>query len=145
MEAQVTVTETRMDVDSLQAESSTSAAASQTNVTVTRKEEVARASSLPPILGTSRINVGYVYSSKMMMHSCSRGHHEEQPERISRIFDTLKEADCLKRMKKLPIRPILREEALLVHSEILWDKVLAIHGKSTDYSLVETHRVDHSH
>ncbi|CCM03597.1 uncharacterized protein FIBRA_05735 [Fibroporia radiculosa] len=98
-----------------------------TSAAAARSEPVARASSLPPVLTPSDIEVGYVYSSKMMMHRRSHGHHEEQPERIKRIFDILKEEKCLARMRRLPIRPVLREEALLVHSEALWDKVLSVH------------------
>lgn len=85
-----------------------------------------RASSMPATLRANAYHVGYVYSSKMMSHSCVHGHCE-QPERISRIFDILNQNDCLKKMKRLPIRRVLREEALLVHSQALWDKVLALH------------------
>ena len=87
-----------------------------------------RAASVPATLRENAYQVGYVYSSKMMTHSCARG-HPEQPERISRIFDILREHDCLSRMKQLPIRRVLREEALLVHSTSLWEKVLALHGE----------------
>ena len=86
-----------------------------------------RAASVPIGLREHAYQVGYVYSSKMMTHSCANGHCE-QPERISRIFDILKEHGCLARMKHLPIRRVLREEALLVHSESLWEKVLALHS-----------------
>ena len=85
-----------------------------------------RAASVPATLRDAAFQVGYVYSSKMMTHSCHRGHCE-QPERISRIFDILKQNGCLAEMKQLPIRRVLREEALLVHSQSLWDKVLALH------------------
>nr|VWO99336.1 Transcriptional repressor TUP1 [Ganoderma boninense] len=86
-----------------------------------------RAASVPATLRESAYQVGYVYSSKMMTHSCPRGHCE-QPERISRIFDILKQHGCLAEMKQLPIRRVLREEALLVHSQSLWEKVLALHS-----------------
>ncbi|KAI0773740.1 histone deacetylase complex protein [Fomes fomentarius] len=86
-----------------------------------------RAASVPATLRANAYQVGYVYSSKMMTHSCAHG-HPEQPERISRIFDILKENDCLVRMKQLPIRRVLREEALLVHSQSLWEKVIALHA-----------------
>ena len=85
-----------------------------------------RAASVPATLRENAYQVGYVYSSKMMTHSCIRDHCE-QPERISRIFDILKQNGCLAEMKQLPIRRVLREEALLVHSQSLWDKVLALH------------------
>ncbi|KAI9061652.1 histone deacetylase complex protein [Trametes sanguinea] len=87
----------------------------------------ARASSMPATLRESAFQVGYVYSSKMMAHTCAQGHCE-QPERISRIFDILNQNHCLDKMKRLPIRRVLREEALLVHSQALWDKVLALHS-----------------
>ncbi|KAL6305042.1 histone deacetylase complex protein [Sparassis latifolia] len=102
----------------------------------TRRDTQPRASSLPPSLKTPEIQVGYVYSTKMMMHSCVHG-HEEQPERISRIFDILKDASCLTKMRRLPIRPVLKEEALLVHSEALWDKVQAIHSM-TEQDIVDS-------
>ncbi|KAI0674933.1 histone deacetylase complex protein [Trametes maxima] len=86
-----------------------------------------RALSVPATLKEDAYQVGYVYSSKMMSHTCVHGHCE-QPERISRIFDILNQNRCLERMKKLPIRRVLREEALLVHSQALWDKVLALHS-----------------
>lgn len=90
------------------------------------RQLVARASSLPPILNPSNTTVGYVYSTLMMTHTNTRGHHEEQPDRISRIFNLLKDSDCLTKMRRLPIRPVAREEALLVHSEALWEKIMAI-------------------
>ncbi|KAI0644758.1 histone deacetylase complex protein [Trametes meyenii] len=86
-----------------------------------------RALSMPATLRENAYQVGYVYSSKMMSHTCVHGHCE-QPERISRIFDILNQNQCLEKMKKLPIRRVLREEALLVHSQALWDKVLALHS-----------------
>ncbi|KAI0074161.1 histone deacetylase complex protein [Panus rudis PR-1116 ss-1] len=73
----------------------------------------------------ARYNVGYVYDPRMMLHNCVRGHSED-PQRISRIFDALKADGCLSQMVRLPIREVAREEALLVHSEALWDKVMAV-------------------
>ncbi|PCH43673.1 histone deacetylase clr3 [Wolfiporia cocos MD-104 SS10] len=114
----------RMQVD--EDPTSSAAAASTSNAPIRASPPVARAASLPPSLTPPSRQVGYVYSTKMMMHSCSLGHHEEQPGRISRIYDILKNAKCLDRMKRLPIRPVLREEVLLVHNEALWEKVVAI-------------------
>lgn len=82
-----------------------------------------RASSVPFI--TREYTVGYVYSSEMMVHACLKG-HPEQPERISSIFQAIKDAKYHLRMKQLPIRPVKRSEALLVHSEDHWEKVLDI-------------------
>lgn len=115
-------TDTRMDVDEPQPSPFEASNSS-------RQAPVPRASSLPPVLNPSNIEVGYVYSTLMMTHTNTRGHHEEQPDRISRIFNLLKDSNCLARMRRLPIRPITREEALLVHSEALWEKILAIQCK----------------
>ncbi|KAL4246025.1 hypothetical protein ABKN59_008832 [Abortiporus biennis] len=73
----------------------------------------------------SKTLVGYVYDNRMMMHSCVKG-HSEAPERISRIFDSIKQAGCLNYMVSIPIREVQKEEALLVHNESLWDKVIAV-------------------
>lgn len=73
--------------------------------------------------------VGYVYDSRMLMHSCLSG-HPEQPARISNIHNLLKDEGLLSKMRKLPIREAERDEILLVHSEHLWDKVMAISSKS---------------
>lgn len=67
--------------------------------------------------------VGYVYDARMMLHSCSSG-HQEDPSRISRIFELLKTSGCIAQMIPLPSREVRREEALLVHSEALWEKVM---------------------
>ncbi|KAI0723546.1 histone deacetylase complex protein [Earliella scabrosa] len=110
-----------MEVDAQPGPSSKDARASS------QPEPRPRAASMPTTLRESAYQVGYVYSSKMMTHSCAQ-QHPEQPERISRIFDILKENHCLARMKQLPIRRILRDEALLVHSQTLWEKVNALHA-----------------
>jgi histone deacetylase 6 len=85
--------------------------------------ELPRAASVP--LQVSEFTVGYVYSSEMMQHYSPQG-HPEQPERISRIMQTIKDAHYHLKMKRMPIRPAKREEILLVHSEDHWDKVQAI-------------------
>lgn len=85
-----------------------------------------RASSVP--IKPQEFTVGFVYSTEMMIHFDPNG-HPEQPERISRIHDALEEARCLSKMKRLPIRPVRKEESLLVHSEDHWDKVRDIQSK----------------
>ena len=85
-----------------------------------------RASSLP--IKPQEFTVGFVYSTEMMIHFDPNG-HPEQPERISRIHDALEEANCLSKMKRLPIRPVRKEESLLVHSEDHWDKVRDIQSE----------------
>lgn len=91
---------------------------------------VPRAASVP-LQGSqpSGFTVGYVYSSEMTSHFSPQG-HPEQPERISRIYQTLVGSRCTKKMEWLPIRPVRKEEALLVHSEDHWDKVQAIQCES---------------
>ncbi|KAG7440019.1 uncharacterized protein BT62DRAFT_1051767 [Guyanagaster necrorhizus] len=82
-----------------------------------------RASSIP--LVPSQFTVGVVYSSEMTSHF-SLQDHPEQPARISHIWNTLIANKCNAKMKWLPIRPVHKQEALLVHSEDHWDKVHAI-------------------
>ncbi|KAI0661449.1 histone deacetylase complex protein [Cubamyces menziesii] len=118
-------TEDTMEVDGALISSESTTAGN--SATYAQAPSRPRAASVPATLREHTYLVGYVYSSKMMAHSCVHGHCE-QPERISRIFDILKENHCLEKMKKLPIRRVLREEALLVHSQALWDKVLALHS-----------------
>ncbi|KAH7913895.1 histone deacetylase clr3 [Hygrophoropsis aurantiaca] len=61
----------------------------------------------------------------MMLH-VSRHGHPEQPGRISAIRNIIRDRGLLSKMKQIPIREVKKQEALLVHSEEHWDKVLAI-------------------
>lgn len=79
-----------------------------------------RSSSLP--LHTPEFTVGYVYSAEMLAHHHPSG-HPEKPERISRIWEAFIRARLLPKMKRLTIRPVQKYEALLVHTEDLWNKV----------------------
>ncbi|KAJ8587474.1 histone deacetylase clr3, partial [Rhizopogon salebrosus TDB-379] len=89
---------------------------------------VQRASSVPHRL--PHFTVGYVYSSDMMLHASETGQHPEQPERIARIRMAIRDANLLQQMKQIPIRPVKKDEALLVHSQEHWHKVLAIQSMS---------------
>ncbi|KIK09100.1 hypothetical protein K443DRAFT_671597 [Laccaria amethystina LaAM-08-1] len=82
-----------------------------------------RASSVP--FKHPDYTVGYVYSTEMMAHFSPQG-HPERPARIDRIWNTLQNDQLTQKMKWLPIRPVRKEEALLVHSDDHWDKVIAI-------------------
>ncbi|KAF8973205.1 histone deacetylase complex protein [Flammula alnicola] len=82
-----------------------------------------RATSVP--LNPPNFTVGYIYSSEMMSHFSPHG-HPEQPARIQQIWHTIVRDQLNKRMKWIPIREVRRDEALLVHSEDHWDKVMAI-------------------
>ncbi|KAF8630632.1 hypothetical protein AX15_002783 [Amanita polypyramis BW_CC] len=86
-----------------------------------------RATSVP--LHLPALSVGYVYAAEMTAHFSPAG-HPECPDRIVSIYHTLVVAHYTPKMKWLPIRPVLRDEALLVHSEDHWDKVLAIQHMS---------------
>lgn len=69
-----------------------------------------------PVFGS-----GIVYDSRMMFHATlSSEMHPERPERIARIFDVLQRNGCVARMKRIPSRAALLEEAKLVHSEEMW-------------------------
>lgn len=81
-----------------------------------------------PLHVPKQFTVGYVYSMDMLLHASLHG-HPEQPNRISRIFDAIQGAHLISKMKQIPIRPVYRNEALLVHTEEHWDKVLAIQCK----------------
>ena len=85
-----------------------------------------RASSVP--LHADDYTVGYVFSSEMTSHFSPHGHPED-PERIKRIHSALIAARHTEKMKRLPIRPVWKEEALLVHSEDHWEKVAAIQSE----------------
>lgn len=120
--------EPKMDVDA--ASVITSASSSRLHLEDGHPQR--RASSVPARRPrASDFQVGYVYDSKMLMHSCLHG-HPEQPARIKGVHDTLNTANLLTKMKKLPIRMAERDEVLLVHSEHLWDKVMAISSKFDD-------------
>ncbi|KAJ7647266.1 histone deacetylase complex protein [Roridomyces roridus] len=91
---------------------------------------VPRASSVP--LQPSDATVGLVYSAEMVSHcSMSPLGHPEAPERIVRIWNAIVAKHYHLRTRSIPIRPVLKPEALLVHSEELWDKVEAIQHMST--------------
>ncbi|KAI0690095.1 histone deacetylase complex protein [Cytidiella melzeri] len=75
--------------------------------------------------------VGYVYDDRMLMHTClAPDGHPEQPERLTRVYSALASASVLTNMKRIPIREVERKEVLLVHSQTLWDKVMAIAAMS---------------
>jgi hypothetical protein len=84
---------------------------------------VLRASSVP--LRHPEFTVGYVYSAEMTQHFSLNG-HPEAPARISRIWESIVSAHYHLKMKCLPIRPVQKDEALLVHTEDHWDKVQTI-------------------
>ncbi|XP_039279130.1 histone deacetylase 6 [Nilaparvata lugens] len=60
--------------------------------------------------------VYFVYDPLMMEHRNMFDSHPERPERISNIYETLKQYNVLERMNHLPSRKATEEELLLVHS-----------------------------
>ncbi|KAJ7178500.1 histone deacetylase complex protein [Mycena crocata] len=91
---------------------------------------VPRASSVP--LNPPEATVGFVFSSEMTTHcSLAPEGHPEAPDRIIRIWDAIVARHYTLKTKRIPIRPVLKQEALLVHSEDLWDKIEAIQHMST--------------
>lgn len=85
-----------------------------------------RATSLPLNLRTvNKSRYGYVYDDRMMLHAPIE-HHPESPQRIHGIYQRLREAGCLSKMKIVPIRRAKKAEVLLVHSEDHWEKVQTI-------------------
>lgn len=115
-----------MDVDSAPVNASGHSTTSQTSTSA-------------PI-GGPLSRVGYVYSPDMLVHykrddiqEKVEDEHVERPERLRRIMSVLKEQGLLPKMKELHIRPVLKHEALLVHSEDHWNKVMALE------SMVSTH------
>ncbi|TFK44766.1 histone deacetylase complex protein [Crucibulum laeve] len=72
-------------------------------------------------------NVGYIYSAEMTSHfNPAPAGHPEQPARIESIWKAIVNKHYTKKMQWLPIRPVRKEEVLLVHSESHWDTVQAI-------------------
>ena len=116
-------------------------AGSSSVAAISRRENQAqrqpRASSVP--LVPDNYAVGYVYSSEMMIHFSPHG-HPEQPARVQEIWRTLVQDQLTKSMKWIPIREVRRDEALLVHSEDHWDKVLAIQCKYMNIIYFLIHR-----
>ncbi|KAJ6625570.1 histone deacetylase complex protein [Mycena sp. CBHHK59/15] len=89
-----------------------------------------RASSVP--LHPPGATVGFVFSSEMATHySLNPQGHPEAPERIIRIWNAIVAARFNLMAKRIPIRPVVKQEALLVHSEDLWDKIEAIQHMTT--------------
>lgn len=80
-----------------------------------------------PQIGTADIKpaVGYVYDPMMMSHHNRSMDHDEEPRRISVIYDRLKQTGCLQLMKKIPCHPATREDILTVHTADHWDKVMS--------------------
>ena len=85
-----------------------------------------RATSMPlELQHHTNLSVGYAYDPQMLLHA-SMSDHPEQPARIKQIHRTLRDNGLLKVMRLIPVRPVRKNEVLLVHSEDHWEKVEAI-------------------
>ncbi|KAL5529145.1 hypothetical protein ACEPAG_5119 [Sanghuangporus baumii] len=102
-----------------------------------RRASLTRASSVPLDKEVARRpRYGYVFDARMMNHAplsaSNNGDHPEQPARIMGIYQRLREAGLLSRMRLIPIRMARKSEVLLVHSEDHWEKVQMIARMDTE-------------
>ena len=124
---QANVAQQPVDVASPKAPTSSSSGFS-----VSTAQSRPRSSSVPQSKDRNQnFRFGYVFDVRMMAHFpvADDLEHPEAPERISQIHAKLTTAGCTLRMKRIKIRPVKMEEALLVHSEDHWEKVLQIARK----------------
>ncbi|KAE9411416.1 histone deacetylase clr3 [Gymnopus androsaceus JB14] len=89
----------------------------------TSKRTLTRSISVP-FQPPKDLTVGYIYSTEMTSHFDPRG-HQEAPERITRIWQAIVNEKYNTKMQWLPIRPVTKAEALLVHSQNTWDLIEA--------------------
>lgn len=66
---------------------------------------------------------GVVYSTKVNDHFNLFEDHYECPDRILRTWTLITQDGVDKRLKMLPIRPVHKKEAMLVHSEEQWNTI----------------------
>ncbi|KAF9142091.1 Histone deacetylase hda1 [Mortierella sp. GBA39] len=73
----------------------------------------------PDTIDGRSTKTGYVYDVRMRFHQNIHGDHDhpEDPRRIWKIYEALKNAGCLTRMVKLPSREATQAELGLVHTE----------------------------
>jgi histone deacetylase 6 len=67
--------------------------------------------------------VGYVYDPQMMIHTSMVHPHPEEPLRICKIYQILVKEGCIARMGEVQGRQVTKEEAMLVHTDVVWNKV----------------------
>ncbi|KAF9998630.1 Histone deacetylase hda1, partial [Modicella reniformis] len=72
----------------------------------------------PDVIDGKSTRTGYVYDVRMRFHSNVHGDddHPEDPRRIWRIYEALKNAGCTNRMVKIPSREATLDELRLIHS-----------------------------
>lgn len=80
--------------------------------------------SLPTAVADLDHRTGYVYDERMTRHKNEDDEtHPETPVRILKIYEKMQKEKLLSRMKQIPARPLMKEEALKFHSEELWTKM----------------------
>ncbi len=107
---------------------------------------------LPPLDSRSYSRTGIVYDERMMMHASldymrdenetdnlewenPKGQeddykHPEVPTRISTIYNILKRNLLLGRMINLECPEVEKQDAIMVHSEEMWEKLQATSGQA---------------
>lgn len=108
-----------------------------------RQVSTRRGTSLP--LHVPVYSVGCVYAVDMMLHfkrNHTDDHHPEQPARIERIQNILVQNGLFDKMKHIPIRKVKKHEAMLVHSEDHWDKVMQIQCELRAYTTIMNTIID---
>ncbi|KIY50308.1 histone deacetylase complex protein [Fistulina hepatica ATCC 64428] len=96
----------------------------EVDLEVNATQPAAEPSTVSPNSSTT-LPVGFVYNQEMTSHCRIDGStHEEQPARITCIYDAIVKANYHTRMIQLPIREVQDYEALLVHTEDHWRNVL---------------------
>ncbi|KAF9017536.1 hypothetical protein BDZ89DRAFT_1074786, partial [Hymenopellis radicata] len=81
------------------------------------------ASSPSPLAYYYPPTTGVVYSTKVNDHFNLFEDHYECPDRILRTWTLITQDGVDKRMKMLPIRPVHKNEAMLVHTEEQWNTI----------------------
>lgn len=84
------------------------------------------------------LRTGYCYDSAMTLHTQhdvdpddpDDEHHPEKPQRITRVRAAFAAKGFLTRMQQIPVRPVRRNEVMLVHTKDLVDKVEALKSEN---------------
>ncbi|BGP49310.1 Histone deacetylase hda1 [Rhodotorula kratochvilovae] len=90
-------------------------------------------------MGLGRVPSGFCFSARMTLHAPlprtvnENDPHPEQPARITGIYNKLLNNGLVAKMVRVPVREVLREEVMLVHSEGHWDRVRATGFQTIEY------------
>lgn len=102
---------------------------------VVKKRKMEEAASCATI--NNHFKTGYCYDIKMRYHSKIYQSyyeyidpHPEDPRRISRIYNKIKENKLLEKMFEIPIRQATNEEILRIHTNDLLHKIMSLEHKT---------------